>query len=127
MTQADRRRTGMISLTFYGDTLPVEALNAFDNTDLDTGSVEDRALFDVELQKGIGPDGRRLCRAQIANAGQFITQAQAIFIDAGIDLGRRNATGKGERPGQVWLEADAFFIHEYCDAQGTAWPEALFL
>src|SRR5699024_1002527 len=79
-----RRRAGMRLLAGQRYFQPPQPLPMGDNTDIDALILQNRPLLDVKLEKCVDLAGADFLIALPANALQFIAEALAILILAGI-------------------------------------------
>ena len=109
----------MLALAGHGAFDPAQALAVGHNADLLTFSLQNRALFDMQLEKGVHLALADLFRAFPADPLQLIAKAFALGIDAVIGPVLIEHTGKHARGEHCGGKAGAFLIGPVGDDDGV--------
>ena len=116
------RRASVVRLAGDHDLLPGDALHASDHPDGDTALLEDRPLFDVQLDVRMGGRPGAGVRALVADAGRpSPTRAvDANRVERGLE---RQPAGVHEAAHHVGREAGTFLVREEGDSSSSPQPK----
>ncbi len=109
----------MVGVADNGHPLPGDALQVFHGADLNAFALENRTLFDMQLDVGMWPDDAWLMLSIVADAPQLLTKFRAICshsCESGVDI---EAARIDERSHHVGGVAHTFLIGEGGDHDRT--------